>query len=192
MMENGIFLRDLARQILATSESGVSKVKLAKLIYLTHKWLIQNDMAKKNDLEYIRMPLGPVPSNFGSISKDPAIEIREENVGLSYNRVIFFLKKKYVGKIERNGAEEVIIKLNKFPTSTLVNYTHSEPSWMKHVNGSVYKISKQDIKRPILKLVRKRNITKENDSQRLQGHLVNGMIDEIVDTSTSLEYPEDD
>lgn len=191
-MKRGKFLWGLSRQVLVSSSTGVSKVKLAKLIYLTHKWLIKNSLAHSSDLAYIRMPLGPVPNNFESIRKDSMVGVHEENVGLSYNRLMFSLKPKYVDQIKEGEAKDIIKRFNKYPTSFLVDYTHKEPSWKNHANGDVYTISKEDLKRTFSIGTRKRTPSLEIDKQRLQGHLVKGMIEEIVDASTSLEYPEED
>lgn len=183
------FLNELVLNILAVSPNGISKVKLAKIFYLTHKWLVKCNLANSNDWAYIRMPLGPVPVDFKSLVHNELIKINIEATLLSYNTEVYSLISQIPDGIRNFGADKVVNKLNKFSTSALVEYTHKEPSWMKYENGKEYLISDEDLRRQMPSSVVA--IDALEDNQHLQSHLIEGMIEDIVDVSTALEYPKD-
>ena len=79
-------------------------------------------------------------------------------------------------------------QLNKLTTSDLVEKSHQEPSWIENINGAMYFISDADLAKPLPKNTEMTVGGDEN--QRLQEKLVEGMLDDIVSGSTSLEYPD--
>lgn len=182
------FLNKLTLDILSVTD-GVSKVKLAKIFYLTHKWLVQNDLAKPDDWSYVRMPLGPVPIHFNTLKTNDLIKINTEPTSLSYNMEVYYLMPGVNVGLSDKKTKETISLLAKFSTSDLVNYTHSDPSWLKYGNGSEYVMSELDIKRklPVMNNISTYNAVEDN--QTLQSQLIEGMIDDIVEVSTALEYP---
>lgn len=185
------YLLQLAKQILSVKKS-LSKVYFAKLIYFVHKGLVQKGLSKKEDLAFIRMPLGPVPVGFNRITEDRDIETREEDTGLIYNKQIYCLSKENSIKIkdERHDTIKIIVNdLSKLSTSELVEYSHCESSWQKHENSEKYYLDDNDLKKPLPR-EGKRASNPKLDDQKLQALLLSGMIDEIVDDSTSLEYPQ--
>lgn len=186
-------MRRLAKNILySAKENGIGKVKFAKIIYLTHKKLCQMNLASVDDITYIRMPLGPVPEGFMELSKDPDINVTTEPVGfgLSYNKQTFRLDEKTeVDEKNRTIIERTFQRISTVPTSELVNHTHEEDSWKNHSNGQTYKINEVDLERR-LPSTRRKFIKLTIDEQRLQASLLEGMLDEIVDESTRLEYPD--
>jgi len=191
-MEN--YITTLAKQILQITPEGLSKVRFAKFLYLVHKALAQGKISNPDALAFIRMPLGPVPVGFKELSKDSGIVVtREQNTGLSYNTQRYSLKKgvaKVPGDKNRtNAIQKVMTQLHPLTTSQLVGYTHEEPSWKSHKNGDEYFIENADLDRS-LPLGKKKSlaISSEIDDQHLQAQLVSGMLDEIVDESTALEY----
>lgn len=180
------YLLNITKQILFSEPTGISKVRLAKLIYLVHKGLVQKELQKRTSLAFIRMPLGPVPDGFSSLNISHGIIIKKESIGLTYNRQTYLLNKPI------DKPNQVVLKivnnLKGTTTSELVEYTHLEPSWINNPNGSVYFIDTADINRK-LPIKNWTSLNQEIDDQKLQGLLINGMINEIVDESTALEYP---
>jgi len=184
------YLSSLAKYLLLQEpKQGISKVRLAKFIYFTHKALVQHELADISDLGFIRMPLGPVPQGFKELTNDSSITMDREATGLSYNKQVF----RYSGSVDVNDSvyrtvQEVYAQLNTLPTSALVEESHKEPSWLHHVNGDEYVITKEDLKLP-LPASHVSQMTQERDNQLLQARLVEGMLDDIVEESTRLEYP---
>lgn len=185
------FLNKLTLDILSVS-NGVSKVKLAKIFYLTHKWLVQNNLAKSKDWAYIRMPLGPVPIHFNTLKKSDLIKINTEPTSLSYNMEVYYLMPGVDVVLDNKKIKDTISFLAKFSTSDLVDYTHNEPSWLKYDNGSEYIMSELDIKRKFPMTNKTGAYNAIEDNQTLQSQLIEGMIDDIVEVSTALEYPKTD
>ena len=185
------YLRKLAIEVLKNSPDGLSKVKFAKIIYFVHKGLVNCKLSSTNDLEFIRMPLGPVPVGFMGLSEDSAFSVSKvTNVGLVYNSQIYTVKEdqQTSGDDEFSGAvKKLFDQLNKMTTSDLVEKSHQEPSWKEFVNGTKYFISSSDLAIPLPK---SSGALRGDDNQRLQEKLVEGMIDDIVSGSTSLEYPD--
>ena len=186
-----MYLTSLAKYLLFLEpKDGISKVRLAKFIYFAHKGLVQQGLAKTDDLKFIRMPLGPVPFDFKELINDPSISTHQVATTLSYNKQVFVLK----GKLSMNDkrryvcVQAVYHQLCTIPTSTLVAESHNEPSWARHRNGDEYCLEEDDVARPLPSTTGAR-VSVDVDNQLLQARLVEGMLDDIVEESTLLEYP---
>lgn len=188
---NNKYLSNLAQQILLSSENGLSKVKFAKTIYYVHKALVMGKNVMSQDLVFIRMPLGPVPLDFMDLKQEPSIGVRNVPNSLTYNAEVYFLKQN--AEISRldSSAEKKLTKVSqelfKISTSVLVAHSHKEPTWMSHSNGEQYFISPDDLRRG-LPSSEETVLESDVDNQHLQAQLINGMVDEIVDETTELEY----
>lgn len=191
------YLLDLSKEILKNVPEGLTKVKFAKTIYFVHKGLVKDEFSKQKELRFIRMPLGPVPSDYKNLAFDSDILVSEKkNSRLLYNTQVYKLKNYNLNtgfSIEQiKKIKNLVKQLNKFNTAELVEHSHLDPSWLNHINGEVYYISEDDLKNEIpCKGLFKNifNINTAEDDVKLQGKLVEGMIDDIVQSSTSLEYP---
>jgi hypothetical protein len=185
------YLTSISKRILVTCNK-LSKVKFAKIIYLVHKGLVQADLSNTNDLKFVRMPLGPVPLDFHFLYNDKDILIETKPTGLTYDMEVFKLKREI--NLLKSNFDPTISKLtktlSKFPTSELVAYTHGEPSWKKLVNGTEYYIQNADLHRRLPSTAK--DIGDKLDQKLLQGRLLDGMLDDIVQESTKLEYPDKD
>lgn len=188
------YLIKLARQILSV-KSGLSKVQFAKIIYFVHKGLILQNKSNTKDLGFIRMPLGPVPIGFKELTKsNTGIFTKEEKTdyNLAYNAQLYFLRESLSENIrdERYATvKQLVNSLSSLKTSELVEISHKEPSWLERNNSVEFYISTEDLKNDLpVKL--QRNIDDTFDKQRLQAFLLSGMINEVVDESSSLEYPD--
>lgn len=188
------YLRKLAIEVLKNSPDGLSKVKFAKIIYFVHKGLVNCKLSSTNDLEFIRMPLGPVPVGFMGLSEDSAFSVSKiTNMGPVYNSQIYKIKDNQHSSDDINFSttvKKLLSQLNKLTTSDLVEKSHQEPSWIENVNGAMYYINDADLAKPLPKNIEM--TVGGDDNQRLQEKLVEGMLDDIVSGSTSLEYPEPD
>ena len=185
------YLTTITKQILLANKDGVSKVKLAKMIYFVHKGLVQKKLAKSEDLKFIRMPLGPVPVGFQELSKDSEIRISEENNALEFNKQLYTLDQADKSLLKNNYevVESLVDGLKSLSTSTLVGHSHNEPSWKKLRNGTEYFLGSEDISRPLPK--RSDKAVSNLEDQKLQSKLVSGLTDDIVEESSKLEYPKD-
>lgn len=187
-MEN--YLYNLAVEILKLYP-GQSKVKFAKLIYFVHKEMVRSGQVKTNELSFVRMPLGPVPVGFMELGNRDGIEVSELKTSLLYNSQVY----NYSGS-EKPELSDAIISLAKntlkhltpMSTSDIVELSHQEDSWKKLTNGDKFEISEKDLETVIPENIKS---SEENDSS-LQEKLVSGMLSDIVASSTSLEYPEDE
>lgn len=186
------YLPLLAKQILKLVPQGLSKVKFAKILYFTHKGLVQKNLSASNEMEFIRMPLGPVPVGFKELSQDPEIEVTEMATSpLVYDKQVYILQgmNNYFEDERLKVIQAISVRLNKLTTSQLVSMAHEEPSWLNHKNGQEYSLEKADLE-ICLSTSRASKVSSEIATQHLQAKLVEGMIDDIVDESTSLEYPD--
>lgn len=183
------YLETLAKQILSFEKEGISKVRFAKILYFTHKGLVQKGIVQASEMRFIRMPLGPVPVGFNDLSS-PDIEVHIEPSSLSYNKQVYSLKTPAAAPSTgyTDTVKKIVGELRSFPTSSLVEISHQEPSWKNNPNGKEYVISTEDLKLS-LPGGNPASLTQERDDQLLQAKLVEGMIDDIVEESTSLEYP---
>lgn len=185
------YLKELAVRILQEVPDGLSKVKFAKVIYFTHKFLVINGQRRADDIFYIRMPLGPVPVGFMKLQSSE-ISMSPRSSALSFDTQVYSLNDRgirYSDK-EQRLVNKVMRALNSMNTSELVEASHLEPSWQKYLNGVKYCIENEDLAVPMPKLSRIRP-EETLTEQHLQAKLVEGMLDDIVDESTLLEYPKD-
>lgn len=191
---NNKYLFELAQQILVSSGQGLSKVRFAKTIYYVHKALVLKGFSKSEDLRFVRMPLGPVPVGFKDLTTNSHIGIKKEKNGLTYNAEIYFAKD---SSLQRNNEssprlkllEKISRKMLDIPTSVLVAHSHSEPSWVNNRNGAEFALSLNDLRRGLPLAGKGKVLNPEVDEQHLQAQLLNGMVDEMVDETTALEYP---
>lgn len=186
------YLHLLAKQILKLTPEGITKVRFAKILYFTHKGLVQEKLSSVKDMEFIRMPLGPVPVGFKELSEDKEIKVNEVATSpLVYDKQLYTLNDDgvYFSDEKRTAAiKKIIGQLASLSTSEMVAIAHKEPSWMNHRNGDEYYIGEDDLKIS-LTTAKSSGVNSEIDNQHLQARLMEGMIDEIVEESTSLEYP---
>ncbi len=184
-------LNILSKQILLVKPGGVSKVRFAKTIYLTFKGLVQMNTLVREDMKFIRMPLGPVPDGFMDLFTDEDITLSETLTGLSYNKQVYNLQNKQIEKVPYiDQITKILTGIDSLQTSELVEYTHKEPSWLSHANGMTYIIQDEDLAIQLPVSTGITNKDPERDNQRLQAYLLDGMMKEIVDESTALEYPD--
>ena len=188
------YLKSIAFEVLKNCQDGLTKVKFAKIIYFVHKGLVSNKLSSAEDLKFIRMPLGPVPVGFMGLSKDPCFDVSKmTNVGLVYNSEVYKLKDdsgcssdaKFSGMVKK-----LCDQLNKLSTSELVEKSHNEPSWINNINGAEYFVSNEDLAVHLPTDSESPSPSESEDNQKLQEKLVEGMLDDIVSGSTSLEYPD--
>lgn len=185
------YLVKLAKEVLFCEPQGLSRVRFAKFIYFVHKSLVQKKFEDASSLKFIRMPLGPVPLGFRDLVNVADFEVSEEESNLSYNKFIYRLRGNFISSSSKRSDEinKVVLQLRHFPTSWLVGVSHKEPSWINLKNGDEYFISQEDLKIP-LPHGKGMSLSHEFDEQKMQAKLVEGMIDDIVEESTSLEYPQ--
>lgn len=185
------YLTLLAKQILEIIPDGLSKVKFAKVLYFAHKGLVQKDLVNVEEMKFIRMPLGPVPVGFRELSQNKDIEVVEVPTNpLVYDKQVYTLRNelRYLDGERRLNILQIANQLVKLTTSELVAAAHREPSWVNHKNGDEYFIEEKDLE---IALPSRKNQSGniELEDQHLQAKLVKGMLEEIVEESTSLEYP---
>jgi uncharacterized phage-associated protein len=188
-MKSDITLK-LTKEILAVSNKPISKVRLAKMVYFSFKELVMAGYYHVDDLAFIRMPLGPVPFDFYNVLQtDDDIEITRTNVGLSYNRENYSLKRgasvksTYLSLLGR-----IVNQLDQYPTSSLVEISHNDSSWLGNSNGDTYYVSQSDLIH--FKGIKTIKHSDEIDDQLLQSKLVKGMKEEIIKDSSALEFPD--
>ncbi|KKR32122.1 MAG: hypothetical protein UT63_C0051G0004 [Candidatus Gottesmanbacteria bacterium GW2011_GWC2_39_8] len=182
----------LIKEILAVSSKPIPKVRLAKMVYFAFKELVIDNYYNYQDLEFIRMPLGPVPADFSEVLQgDEDILVNITDVGLSYNRENYSLKTGV--KIEKSNyydlLREIVEKISSYPTSSLIEISHSDYSWINNNNGDKYFISPQDLIH-FKGLSVTSGIENEMDDQLIQSKLVKGMKEEMVKDNSALEFPD--
>lgn len=184
-------LKQLAINILLRSETSLSKVRFAKVIYFVFKYAVASDNNAPSDLRFARMPLGPVPVGFMELNSDPEFKIEETSTGLMYNRQNYYLtdKSSHVSDNFNFNLDDLITKIEHFSTSELVELSHQDSSWINHRNGEEYFINPDDLKK-LLPRKSKPISSSEIDDQLVQARLVVGMEDDAVADSTFIEYPE--
>lgn len=184
------YLNTLAKDILASSQTPITKVRFAKIIYFVYKSLILNKVVDNQQIAFIRMPLGPVADGFMDLFKDGDIEITTDDIGLLYNREKYSLKNKGAYSSKNSQISKILSQLDNVSTSKLVSVSHMEPSWINNPNGHKYYIGPKDLELSLP--LSKENILLDEamDNQLIQSKLVSGMIDEIVLDSSALEHPE--
>lgn len=185
------YLRTLAREILALEPKGYSKVHFAKIIYFVQKGLILEELSDSHALAFTRMPLGPVPVGFMEIATDTEFKVTVEQTGLSYNREVYSLNTKSdtPSSGDRMAAiKRVLQRLRGLTASQLVEFAHREPSWIGNPNGTEYFISTEDLVLP-MPIMNGQKVDASLEDQKLQSKLMEGMLDDMVEDSTKLEYP---
>lgn len=184
------YLHILAKEILKIVPDGLSKVRFAKVLYFTHKGLVQNNLVAPGDMEFIRMPLGPVPVGFRELAEDRDIRVTEVQTNpLVFDKQLYTLTRSgiYFSEVKQREIDRIVGKLIKLTTNQLVEIAHQEPSWIGHKNGDEYILEEADLALP-LPIGVTHEVDLELENQHLQAKLVEGMLDEIVEESTSLEY----
>ena len=187
------YLRQLAKEVLFNTPGGLTKVRFAKILYFVHKGLIKENLASSSDLKFIRMPLGPVPVGFKELGEDRDIKVTDiKKTPLSYDIQLYTLvhKNHYLDKKTGEVVTKIVDNLKLLPTSYLVEEAHKDPSWIQHINGDEYFIDQDDLNLELPMGKASTSADPSKDAFRLQAKLVKGMLDEIVEESTSLEYPE--
>jgi len=191
--------------ILFLQPEGIAKVRLAKLSYLVYKGLLQKnfDSLKGQEIIFVRMPLGPIPQHLKEILESKKFQYKLEKIGLSYNRQVFYLAtKEKPSNVLLKSVKEILDEVNYLSSGEMVEYCHNEPSWRSCKNGEDWCISKEDLKRWLpqskhlfglgwKKGESPRKINQALDEQFLQAKLIDGMLEEIIEESTLLEYPEE-
>lgn len=187
------FLNNLASEVLALAPGGVSKVRFAKLIYFSYKWLILNCGLEYDQIKFIRMPLGPVPVGFRNLTTDTNITVVRHGGALLYDTEIYKLTNgtsgDFLGLDMAQNLKKIFQMIGSYPTSILVDQSHKDPSWINHKNGEEYFIQIEDLNIHFTKLSLT-DIDPRMEDQKIQARLVEGMMEEIVEESTLLEYPE--
>lgn len=184
------YLYALAIEILKLYPSQ-SKVKFAKLIYFVHKELVRSQLVSSNELSFVRMPLGPVPVGFMDLENQKGIQVSNIPTPLMYNSQVYNFDGSYESKFSdpaKNNILSTLKSLSRLSTTDIVDLAHKEYSWVNRPNGNEYIIEDRDLETKIPKNFKSR---KEGDLS-LQQKLVSGMLSDIVASSTSLEYPEDE
>jgi uncharacterized phage-associated protein len=186
------YLHNLAKEILHNESNGLSKVRFVKTIYFVHKGLVKKELIQSDAMRFIRMPLGPVPVGFKELHADSGIIVKITTSSLSYNTETYLLKtyKEYFDRLHKEAISSLVDKLKNISTSELVEISHQEPSWFSNGNGSEFYISERDLKQDLPTKNAINTINPEIDEQRIQGYLVEGMLNDIVEESTLLEYPD--
>ncbi len=199
-------LYEIASLILQLSKKPISRVRFAKMIYFVHKELVRKKFADFESIAYLRLPLGPVPENFTSLTQSPDITLQHiPNAPLSYETEEFFVPNptppKGLPKPLLTAVERTIAALDRHTTAELVAASH-DPSWHAHFNGETYYPNPADLRNsfpftplaplsPILVKIRLKRPS-SNEIGALQAALLRGMLSDIVKESTDLEYPDDE
>jgi uncharacterized phage-associated protein len=191
--------------ILFLQPEGIARVRLAKLTYLVYKGLLQKkyDSLTGKEIVFVRMPLGPVPQELKEVLATAKFGSKREKIGLSYNRQVFYLvTKEKPSKTLVQAVDEILEQISYLSSGEMVEYCHHEPSWRACKNGEDWVISEDDLKRWLpqskhlfgfgwKKGESARKINPTLDDQFLQARLIDGMLEEIIEESTLLEYPEE-
>lgn len=197
VLNNVMNLHELVKTVLGIERTGLTKVRLAKTLYFVHKELVRDDLSTIDDIRFVRMPLGPVPVGFMTLNADCSdiIVTKINNAGLLYNSELYSVKQriKWLKKDTHttkaaSSIDRTLQKLRHLKTSELVELSHEEPSWKKFKNGEEYVIEPTDLNNVLP--IAQRSPRLDSDDNLLQASLVRGMLDDIVQESTDLEYPD--
>lgn len=183
------YLVSLAQQVLlATGNAGLSKVRFAKTLYFVHKGLVQSDRVPAKELAFVRMPLGPVPVQFSRLqASNTGINATSTPTGLAYDAITYRLEEKVEPTELYDDVLRICQMIRPFTTSELVEISHQDPSWINRENSQEYYIADEDLANQLPRKAKKR--TEDQDKQQLQAQLLSGMLADIVEESTDLEYP---
>lgn len=205
-------LYELSRSILLLNQAPINKIRLARMVYFTHKDLIRKKFMQPDEIAYIRSPLGPIPDGFMSLAHDhPGIISRRNSQNLSFANEDYTLPSPDIDAettaLEQyrdvlTAIERVLKALKDVPTPELIRASHHDPSWLTHHNGDIYYITAADLKNtfPFSALPTAIRIkirfshspsSQKNEIGALQANLLRGMISDIVKESTDLEYPDE-
>lgn len=203
-------LYSLARTILLVNRRPISKIRLGRVIYFTHKELIRKKLMHFEDIAYFRSPLGPTPDGLANLAQTQHIvSQRNQSSNLSYTNEEFTLgehPEQEEQMLEQyqdvlKSIERTLTALSNYSTPELVEASHHEPSWQAHLNGQSYFITPADLKvtfpflsslRPLRIKIRFHAKPLPNKSGIMQANLLRGMIRDIVKESTDLEYPNEE
>ena len=198
-------LYHISSAILSLSPTPISKIRFTRVVYFVHKELVRKGFMQLDDISYLRSPLGPVPDGLPQLAHNYAeIMLQKSSTEqLSYADEEFFLQPNDSSKDETAFLEQYrdVLKvidqtlraLALRRTPELIEASH-DPSWQANRNGSVYTITKTDLKNtfPFAKTLKIRFHTKINPNEigQIQANLLKGMLNDIVRESTDLEYPD--
>jgi hypothetical protein len=180
----------IAKGVLSLRTDGLSKVRFAKTLYFVHKELVRASLLNAQAIAYIRMPLGPVPDGFMLLDDDTDIKVNQRPTGLIYDTSVFSLSGVFAVPVQlKTSISKTLAKLDDFSTSQLVEISHRDPGWIEHTNGQRYFISSRDLRNTLPKKTLK--LDEIHDEQAMQAKLIDGMLTDIVEESTALEYPDE-
>lgn len=195
-------LYDLASLILYLNHEPISRLRFARTIYFVHKQLIRKKLMHPEDIAYLRLPLGPVPEGFMTLTFDHSgISVRPISSSiLSYEAEEFVFSGSTGELILRDGheslyhvIEKTLAALKVHSTSELVAASHDH-SWLTHANGERYFLTAADLKNtfPFIAISLRFRLKRptNNEIGLLQATLLRGMLNDIVRESTDLEYPD--
>lgn len=195
-------LQELARLILTVNARPLNRIRFAKTIYFVHKELIRKGIMHSEDIAYIRSPLGPVPEGFLALALSPYILLQKTNALLSFEAEEYLINPHHTESgppLASYTRLQPLVKktldlLETHPTASLVEASH-DPSWLNHPNGARYFIKPTDLKNtfPYAQIRIKIRIKRKkpnNQTGALQANLLRGMLHDIVQESTDLEYPD--
>ncbi len=196
-------LPELATAILWLNQAPISRIRFTKTIYFVHKELVRKHLMTPEDITYLRLPLGPVPEGFMSLTMESLnIQVRPvSNHNLSYEAEEYVsagvtsLQNLETNPPLRSAIVRTLAALNTHTTNELVKASY-DPSWLTHPNGSRFHLSAADLKNTFpfsqIRIKIRLRRPRRNDIGALQATLLRGMIDDIVRESTDLEYPDTD
>ncbi len=189
-------LYELAHAILAVNGQPIDRMRFTKTIYFVHKELVRKGKMKAQDITYIRLPLGPVPTGFLDLTG----EHRDIKLRPIPAHILYAAEEYYVESTPEQPATEIaaiikrLLQLLKAHSTTELVIASQDPSWLAHQNGEEYTISSADLRNtfPLPHIRLKIRIKRQpNHLGALQAHLLRGMLNDIVKESTDLEYPDE-
>lgn len=180
----------------------MTRLRLTKTIYFVHKELIRKQIMQKQDIAYIRLPLGPTPENLpAALINHPNILIQDLSSNLLYENQSYTILSQPehlpdAPEGTKTSIKKILKLLRPYSIPELVKASQ-DPSWLMHANGEKYYITATDLKNtfPNPKLdfkIRLKSTPVNNEIGALQATLLRGMLADIVKESTDLEYPDQD
>jgi len=190
-------LEQLTYLVLSLNGHPLTRIRLTKAIYFTHKELVRKKLMQLDDITYIRLPLGPAPADLPEIIlQHPHIIINDIPSDLLYENKTYTLKSterpNNISPEAVNIIQKTLKLLENYRTPELVRASQ-DPSWFTHANGETYHLTTNDLKTtlPLAPLRFKIHLkTPPNEIGTLQATLLRGMLSDIVKESTNLEYPD--
>jgi len=188
-------LYELAKIILILNDQPIDRIRFAKTIYFVHKELIRKSKMKPEDIAYLRLPLGPVPAGFMSLTADHSdIKIRSIPASILYAAEEYYINQTTEVSPEIAEPTKRILQLLRSHSTPELVISSQDQSWQNHQNGEEYLISAADLRNtfPVPHIRLRIRIKKQPDHLgALQAHLLRGMLNDIVKESTDLEYPDE-